>query len=488
MATQNVRRTNSQPKDKGAEQAPAANTAKARSARAAQDGGVDVKASRAKVLQSRFCPEGVKYLKDVLGIDLNSRDVSLEDLYNIAEGRVTNPLEAVVTPLVYDTASKKVVESKPIKVISSFRIVMPYDRKTFKPIAPSAENRPFVASYPCFEYLQKAEPAQKVAPQKAAAGSDEALPVFTEAQMQALEGIGIARERLYSGSFNALTVDEKRDILAGKVFDANGIVRIADGTGESRLSISVNGRARMNTHKDGSVTMSYESQYPVAMKANDIVDIRKVRRIGNLEIDFFERDTRGKVKTDVYDNPVLNKAGKDLCRYGYCFGGVDGIIHERAFNKESRQWEDTTRKEKYQVSLVNGGLCVTRMQRVPDLDKDGEQLKTIIGGVEVDKFHYEVRDARVSADGTVRVGMQSLKPASEKDLENYKRGLGGRFKDFVSEDKKTKEKNTYDVFVIPDNRRGGFARAFSQKVSQELFERREEKAKATRKQDFSLGF
>lgn len=446
---------------------------------------------RKKVLSERFCPEGIKYLKDVLGLDLTSRDIPVSDLYNIADGRVTEPLEAVVRPLAYDKEQKKVVEMKPVKVVASFRIVMPYDRKTFKPVAPTGENRPFVASYPCYEYLQKADPSEKISASASAGTSrDEEMPRFTSAQVQALEGIGISEDRLYSNSFNAVPVSVKRAMLAGEAFDVNGTVRISDGGTDSRLAINVNGVGKMVTAEDGSVAVKFEPQYPVEQKTNQIIDIMRIRRIGNLELDFFERDAKGRVKTDVYDNPIINKAGKDLARYGQAFGPVDGFVHEKMYDKQSHKWEDTVRKEKYQVSLVNGGLCVTKMVKVNDLDKDGNQVKTYINGKEVDKFHYEVKDSRVSKDGTVRIGTQNLKPATQKDLDDYRRGIGGKFLGFEYVDFKSRDKKTitYDIFAVPDNRRNGFAKGFSQKVSEDLIARREETKKTTRKQNFSLGF
>ena len=50
----------------------------------------------------------------------------------------------------------------------------------------------------------------------------------------------------------------------------------------------------------------------------------------------------------------------------------------------------------------------------------------------------------------------------------------------------TKKKVVYDAYVVPDNRRNGYGRAYSQKVSEELFARRTEK-KAARKQNFAMG-
>lgn len=455
---------------------------------------------RNKVLKERFCPEGIQYLKDVLGLDLTSRDIPVAELYNIAGGRVTAPLETVVKPLAYDKTQKKVVEMPPIKIVSSFLIKMPFDKETGKWIAPTAEHRPFISSYPCFDYLQKADPSERMSVVASVeAPKNEELPKFNAAQTQALEGIGINEDRLFSNSFNAIPVSVKREMLAGEPFEVNGTVRIPDNTPDSRLSININGMGKMITAKDGTVTVKFDAQYPVEQKSNQIVDIKKVSRIGNLELDFFEKveyvgtdgKTHRKNKTDVYGNEILNKAGKDLLRYGQAFGPVDGYVHEKFYDQQSHKQEDTVRKEKYQVSLVNGGLCVTKMIKVADLDKDGQQMKTRIDGKEVDKFHYEVKESHVSKNGTVRIGNQDLAPATPKDLEDYKRGFGGRFNGFEYVDMTGKQKKTvtYDVFAVPDNRRSGFSKTFSQKVSEELINRREETTKKpTRKQNFSLGF
>lgn len=451
---------------------------------ARQAEGMTEAQKRTKLLKERFCPEGIAWLKENLGVDVASRRVPLQALYDIAGGYVTSDaLEAVVRPVVYDKEKKENVQMPPIKVVGSFRIVMPFDRKTFSPVPPSAENPVFVASYPCFDYLQKADAPEGVSKKAVVGKSEEEMPKFTPQMVMALEGVGIREDRLYSNSFNALSLDEKKAIVAGEAFECTGTVRIADGFTD-RISINVNGLARLDFGQDGTAAARFEPQYPVQQRAGQLLDFDRIARIGNLEIDVYERDSRGYRKTDVYDRPIVSKAAKDLVRYGRAFGLLDGYVHTKEY--KGGKFEETVSKDKYEVSVVNGGLCVSKAVRVKDLDQEGNVLTTVIGGKEVEKFHYESALAKVAADGTVRVGNQDLKPATAADLEGYKRGVGGRFVGFESKDFKTGKKVVYDAYVIPDNRRGGYGRAFSQKVSEELISRREEK-KAVRKQNYSMG-
>lgn len=465
--------------------APVRKASSAKSVRAATSGAkMTDEQKRDKILKERFCPEGVQWLKDVLNIDVTNPKVPLSVVYDIAAGNVTEPIEAVVTPLAYDKSAKKNVEMPPMKVVSSFRIMLPYDRDTFAPIPPSKEQPVFVASYPCYEFLQKSEPSEAVSPakepEKVAKGE---LPKFSPEMVMALEGVGIREDRLYANTFNAVSLADKQAMVAGDAFTCTGTVRVADGL-DNRLSINVNGLAKLEQGRDGKVSARFVTQYPAEQQGNRVLDLMKVSRIGSLELDFFERDARGHRKTDVYGNPIINKAGKDLVRYGRVFGFVDGYLHQKAFKNGS--WEESVQKDKYEVSVVNGGLCVSKARKVLDLDANGESLTTVIGGKEVEKYHYESRDAKVGKDGTVRVGMQDLKPATPKDLEDYRRGVGGRFVGYQAKDFKTGKKVVYDAYVFPDNRRNGYGRAFSQKVSEELFAARQEK-KTARKQNYSLG-
>lgn len=436
-----------------------------------------------KYLKELFCPEGISWLKDVLGIDLSSPKISPATVYEIGKGMVTSePLEAVVTPLVYDSVKKENVAVQPIKTVASFRIVMPFDRKTFEPVAPSAEQPVFVASYPCYEMLQRGEPTENLTTvEESGAERKEVGLRFTDGIKKALEGLGIREDRLYKTSFNHLPLETMQQILAGQSFECTGTVRIADGF-DNRLSVNINGRAKLVVGADGEVKTHFEPQYP-SETAGRVLDLSKIKNIGNLEVDLFERDARGYIREDVYHNPIPNKAGKDLVRYGRVFGFADAYVHQKSYS--GGRFEENIVKEKVAASVVNGGLCVTRAARVVELGEDGKPLTTIIGGEEKEKFHYELKDAKVNKDGTVRVGTQNLQPVSPRDLEDYKRNIGGMFKGYEKV-LQSGEKVVYDAFVYPDNRRGGFANAFSKKVSEDLLARRDEK-KAVRKQNYSMG-
>lgn len=441
---------------------------------------------RDELVSTGFHPTAVKFLKDELGIDLGA--LPLNTVYDIKSGRVTEPLDVKVSPLVYDKEKKEVVKMPPIKSKASMRFVFPYDND-FKPVALDKEHRVFVASYPCHQFVQKADPSAQFMEdpgQQAKTAERKELPKFTSAQIMALEGIGINENRLYASSFNALDVETKRNILEGEVFEVNGYVRTSFGV------LNVNGEGRLVQMKDGSVRAAFEAQEPVKQGKNDILDINSARRSGNLELDFFERDSSGKVKTDVYDFPVLNQAGKDLVTYGVSFEAVDGYLHKTVYDSKEKRFKDEVEKDRYQVSVVNGGICATRMKKVFDLDQDGNKVKTTFNGKEVDKYHYEVADVRVNSDGTVRVGQDNLKFKTEADLANFKKGIGGtvvgaKWQEYGEKGTKPKE-ITYDAYVVPDNQKNGFAKVFSPSTSQKLQERNAPKQKTRKKQNFSMGF
>ncbi len=441
---------------------------------------------RAELIEKGFHPTAVAFLKKELGIDLNS--LPLNTVYDIKAGRVTEPLTVRVTPLVYDRSTKTAKEMPPIQSVSSMRFVFPYD-KNFNPVALDKEHKVFVASYPCHEYIQKAEPSLNVTAEEnaPAAAVQKELPKFTQEQIMALEGIGINENRLYGSAFNALDVETKRDILDGNVFSVDGYVRTSFGV------LNVSGVGKLVEGPDGTARAKFQAQEPVTLDKDSILDIASVRKMGNLELDFFERDANGKMKTDVYDLPILNQAGKDLVNYGVSFEPVDGYLHKMEYDAKERKFKDVVQKDKYQVSVVNGGLCATKMRKVNDLDQDGNQIKTKFNGKEVDKYHYEATDVRLNADGTVKVGNQDLKFKTKQDLENYKRGKGGvvegaKWLSYSEKGGKPKEVK-YDAFIVPDNQKNGFAKAFSPSTSQKLIEKNQTKIMKApkRKQNFSLG-
>lgn len=451
---------------------------------------------REKILQERFAPESIEFLKRNFGIDLHSKQVPVNYLYDIADGRLTpEPLEAIIRPTAYSKESKSRIEVEPIRVVASFRFNFPFtlENGVKKYIAPTEKNPVAVAAFPCHDYLQMADPSETSVAEPAVAQEESTekaeMPKFTPAQVAALEGLGISEERLYANSFNAISLDDKRAMLAGEEFPVSGTTRILDAETNTLIPVNVNGKAKMVTRKDGTVLTKFEPQYPVVKQNRQIVDLLSVRKIGNLELDFFDRDPKGHVKKDVYGNPVINQAGRDLIKYGVAFGPVDGFIHKRVYDPKMHEFRDSVTPDKYQVTLVNGGLCPTRMKKVMELDQNGNQIMTVSRtGEDVPKYHYECADAKVSG-GKVRIGNQELEPATPKDLDSYKRGRGGVFKGCEYTDLKTKKRVVYDVFAVPDNQRGGFAKGFRPSVSEELIKRQQDAKKTvSKKQNFSMGF
>ena len=438
---------------------------------------------REKVIKERFHPDAVNYLKEVFDIDLNNPRISLSDVYNIAAGRATSPIEARIKTLAYDKDTKQDIEKGLIKTVASFRFKFPADKQG-KPIAFDAKNVPYIESYPCYDYLERKDLHQPASLQQDKPKEQlKELPVFSKEQTEALEAVGVAPARLFAGQFNSLPLSLKRDILDSKPFDLNGSVRVPSPIHERGwISLNVNGRARLLNKT--VPTVLFEPQYPVKAQTNSILDIKKISRIGNKEFDFYERDMNNRVKLDVYNNPIINQAAKDLIRYGHAFEPVTCFIHKATFNKQTNKTEYAVERKKYQVSVLNGGLCAHEMVLVKELDNNGKPIKVVMNGVERDKAHYEVKNPGVSKEGTIFISGQELKPASPQDLENYKRGQGGTFLGYKAVDATTKKESVYDVFAVPDNRKG-FARGFSEKVSQELASRKEENR---RKQNFSLGF
>ena len=93
------------------------------------------------------------------------------------------------------------------------------------------------------------------------------------------------------------------------------------------------------------------------------------------------------------------------------------------------------------------------------------------------------------------MGNQDLQFKSPQDLENFKRGKGGvvegaTWQSYGEKGGKPKQVK-YDAFVVPDNQRNGFAKAFSPSTSQKLIERQQQQIQpkvAPKRQKFSMGF
>lgn len=427
--------------------------------------------------------EHLKLLKENLGLDLRSSEVPVDVVYDIVKGRLTKkPVDIVVTPLAYDSGKKSRIEMPALSVSTSIRVQFPKEGGLFVDSVPA---RPFVEKASGNE--KKDAKAEEVSE---AEGSKKPAPVFSEAQLQALEGIGIQRDRVFSG-FDHLSGETKRAIAEGETFFVDGAVRTSFGM------LNVTGYASLETDGEGKVTASFESMKPEERKENLLLDVLDARVRGNLELDFYERDSAGKIVYEKGDVkvPKLNEAGRNLVEFGASLGPVAGYSHKRVFDRKSGGMTDKVEKAWYFVTAVNGNLYPTKMLNVPNKKEDG----TVVSvrdrkGVEHIQTHPEV-SARFDAEGRVFVdGQDALKFKTDRDRSDYLLGRGGLVEGAVIGT--GKQKKVYDGFVFPDNRRGGFATVFSPETTKTLVERRtkeekkeQKKAAVTRrkKQNYSLG-
>lgn len=451
---------------------------------------------REAVLRKNFAPENIDWLKSTLGIDLHSPKVKVSDVFAILQGKVTSPIETTVTPLAFNRETKKLETMPPVKVVASWRIIFPHDA-SFHQVAHNAQNKVFVASYPCYETLEKSEPVADMTPAATAGdGTEEKNLTFSPAELKALEGIGVPGDILFNAGFGY----DHEAILDGDVFDVTGRLRVADPVGKNDLFVNVTGRARLDRtiSEDGAVTKVRAVStpvYPSERKAGAVLDFMRIRRVGNIELDFASRDSKGNIIKDEFGNIVINQAARDLQKYGIAFEPVNGRVMRYDYTTDSEGnsiRKDSVEHKKYQVVVVNGGLCVSEMKKVEDLDKDGNTIAVKDrNGNTVNKYHYEVDGAKVGRNGTVRIGIQDVQPVSERDLLGYRKGEGGLFKGFVFTDPKTQVKSApYDVWAVPDNTKQGFPKFFSEGVSKELAQRRDRDLKTkrpARKQNYSMG-
>lgn len=429
-----------------------------------------------------FNPEVKKWLKDNLDINVeNSRQVSTADLFNMLQSKVTSPIEFVVTPLAYDRELKESVEMPKIKGVSSFRFAFPVEDG--KMVAPDDKHQIYVQNIPCRPQLEKGDGIREGVPAAAPAAEEGKGPSFTEAQVMAAEGIGIARDRLYGG-FNHLSMDDKKAIAAGETFDVDGAVRTSFG------SVNVIGKGRLVTASDGSVSARFDSSRPEARQADLIVDLMAGRRQGMLELDLFQRDSQGRVITDVNRVPLMNRAAENLSRYGVAMEPVAGYVHTREYDKKEKKFVDRVQRHDYVVSVVNGNLFASRMKAVPDLNPDGTKVTyKDRNGKDVERTHPEVALSRVK-DGKVYIdggAGKALEFSSPKDEENFVRGRVAFVKGATYHDFKANKDETYEAAVVADNRRAGFAKPFTPQTSRELKAKVEVKQNSRRKQNFGFG-
>ena len=438
-------------------------------------------------------PKGyAEFMQEKLGLDINDRrQVSDSNLYDLIQGKVTSPMDLVVTPLAYDREKGANERMPKVKLMSSLRIEFPRDKETRKFVPIDATHPARVSTVPCLPYREKAEGYEAEAPAQATAAQRGAKegPTFSEAQLRALEGIGIDRNRLFAGP-NPFNREEKEAIASGEKFFFTGAVNTEAGllrvAGEGKL---VGDRAL------------FETSYPEKRSDNLVLDITEARKIdlvtkdegrAVLMLDFLERDAYGRAKTDVNRQPKLNQAGTNLVEYGMAMEPVVGVIKYRAKNDEGK-WEVKEGEPRhYQVTALNGSLHVTPMKEVKDLAPDG----TVITykdrhGKTVEQTHPEVynpmvKDGKVYVDGFTAKGAARVDFASKEDEANYRQGKAAVVKGHVFYDHGAKKEVTYDAVVVADNRKAGFAHAFSPSVSKALREKLHPAKPVRKKQNFSM--
>lgn len=423
---------------------------------------------------AKIHPEAVQYVKDKLGLDLKDpRVVDTQTLYDIVQGKVTKALPLIVVPQAYDPAAKALVDMPKIKVMDSIRIDFP--KENGKSVAPSVKV-PYIETIACRPFLEKAE---GFVPERAESPEVEQKPFsFSDKQLLALEGIGINRDRLYGG-FNYLPREVKADIAEGRTFFVDGQVKTDFGY------VKVIGEARL----DGDA-VRFQSTYPEAREENTILDLRGARIQGNMEFDFFLRDSNRRVITDVNGVALFNAAAENLTKYGMAMEPVMGRSHTRKWDEKKGEFKDVASVwEPYQVSVVNGNLYATKMRQVVELGEDGKPImETDRSGQEVEKTHPEANVR--TRDGKVFLDNQGAEPKefrSPQDYENFKRGKVAVVKDVVFHDYKNNKDVTYEAAVVADNRAAGYGKAFTPATSKELIAKMDTKKNVRRKQNYSFG-
>lgn len=441
---------------------------------------------RQKVLDG-FHPEVVKFFMDEMGIDLSK--LSTSTLFDLQTGKLTEPLEMVVTPLAYDKDGKKKIEMPRIQVFDSLQVILPYANG--KAVAPDDKHRIIVTTVPCRPMAEKGVALVLDAPESETKGGRE-TPSFTEEQTMALEGIGLDRSRLFGG-FNHIGKDVKCAIADGEQFFVDGAVKTSFGL------VNVIGVAQLS-EQGGSPVASFEPFYPQEHTEEMAVDLMDARINGALELDFFRRRPDGRIMTDVNGNPKFNDAYYNLLAYGNALEPVRGDVHRRSWDAKAKKFVDSVESGMYQVSVApayrvwdvyekswkvfdQGNLVITPMREITY--KKGEanavryevsQARTVIDKVIVkdEKGKPEEKEVnKVFVDGQ---GGAPLEFVSEKDFVNFMAGRGGFVKGAKHHDYSANTDVTYNAFVVAEKSRGGYARLYSPATSKKIAERMDQKA------------
>lgn len=401
---------------------------------------------RAKALKG-FHPSVIDWLKDNLDLDLRSKSVSVSDIYKLSRREFAGPFKMVVTPKVYDASAKEIVDGSPLQVYDSLRINVPFEKG--KPVAVDDEHKVYVQTVACRPLVEMAAPGEEIAP-PAVKFDEERQVTFSEAQLQALEGVGIARDRLFNG-FNHLTREQKLEIADGEIFPVEGSVKTDFGL------VNVNGQARLLG--DGEkASVVFEPTYLEKRTKDLIVDLDGARIIGMLEVDIYERTPDGKRKRDVNGDYILNRAGENLRDFGSSLEPMNARLHKRERGKDGK-WKDVYDTVKVCVKVVNNSFYAIPLKEnaSKELELPDVRFAKDRNGNDTDKIF-------------VLGQKEPLQVNSPEDVENIRKGFGGLVRDVVYKDKDDREVK-YDAFVQIGE--SGYAEKFSPASTKEILRRKE---------------
>lgn len=409
-----------------------------------------------------------------IGIELSKLDDGT--LNDIRQGKLTNrPLELTVNPIVYDSTNKVDVVMPPLKTLDFIRF------------AEGKDGKFYLSTVPCRPLVD-----MSAQPQPAPSVNLDREVNFSEAQVMALESVGLSRNRLYGG-FNGLTKEEKIDILDGSLFPVDGSVKTDFGF------VNVSGIARMNSEADGKVSMSFYTNEPSRLGENmkiDLVGASIIPRLdGQLELDFTMRSPNGRKLTSTSGEFIRNAAAENLLNYGVAMEPVKGYLHRREWDRKENKFVEKTVPGWYEVSVPtqvrkvgdgfvrysSGNLFVTQMNEVVKKNSKG-----------VEETVPQCRNSHVK-DGRVYVDGASGKPLELKDDAQVDMLLSGRpaiVKDAVFKDFKTGKEQHYEGVVVLNNQKAGFAKLFSPEASREIRESMKKTMNVVnrRKKGFGVGF
>ena len=408
----------------------------------------ETQAERDKFISDNFLPGDADYLRNEFGIDLHDmKAVGYYSLRDIQKGLTTNDaLFFTVVPFANGHSFN------PVDVFASIQVIWPFENGKRVPISVENNVLPFVKTFPFREMVldgnDDVENEEK--------GVLENVN-FSKAQLNALKGIGIDDNVLLG-----LPQSVKKDIVEGREFSCAGTVMTAHGH-----FVNLAGPGQLETSADGKIAIAKVRYNTKSVLDNNLVlDISSVRTVGNIRLDFFERDPNGNPIYEKDENgkvkepkkPKLNQQAIDLNDYGYSFNPVKGVRYGRD-GKISDVYCD--------VSVVNGGLYIAQRRKIVEKNPiDGKESEALEPAVS----HVSVREGKRG----VFYGNNHVPFVSAADEAGYRSGKGGRVetKDGV-------------LYAVPDPSRAGFAKVFDKEKSANLIERFKMKTPAPRRSAFS---